>query len=381
MRGFLRVRWPMVALLAVALIGAACESESVDVGGGSTSTTVSLTTTTLSPTTTVAEAIDWRVYVEEALAWLEELYYQAERVDWDEVRETAWEVLGGNPTQESAHRAIEMAIQEMSAPHTFFLNPEAVQQREAGMLALPPPTGGVAADRIGLLHLPGTGRGEMGKYYATSLHDLARAASAAGVCGWVIDLRDNVGGSMVPMLLGLGPFLGDGVFLTTRRPATGSESSYLYEEGQLLVNGAPSDVPLEVPELRIPADILEEQLAAARLYTEPFVLPDPFQPIAILTSFSTASAGEAVVIAFKGRSGTRFFGEPTYGLPTGNTGLSLEDGALLVITSAVLVDRNGRVYEGSINPDEIVVPLPQTDTDEVLDRATQWILAQPACST
>lgn len=376
-----RLRRSVLLLLVVAMCGAACDSEPVDLGGGSTSTTASPTATTPSPTTTVAEAIDWRVYVEEALAWLEELYYQAERVDWDEVWETAWEVLGGNPTQESAHRAIEMAIQEMSAPHTFFLSPEAVQRREAGMLELPPPTGGVAADRIGLLHLPGAGRGEVGRYYATSLHDLARAASAAGVCGWVIDLRDNVGGSTVPMLLGLGPFLGDGVFLTTRRPATGSESSYSYEEGQLLVNGAPSSVLLEGAELRIPSDIVEEQLAQARLYTEPFVLRDPFQPIAVLTSFSTASAGEAVVIAFKGRSGTRFFGEPTYGLATGNTGFNLEDGALLVITSAVLVDRNGQVYEGSIEPDEIVIPLPQTEADEVLDRAIKWILAQPACDT
>ena len=49
------------------------------------------------------------------------------------------------------------------------------------------------------------------------------------------------------------------------------------------------------------------------------------------------------------------------------------------VTSAVLADRNGRVYQRSIMPDEIVIPLPQTETDEVLDRATQWILAQPAC--
>jgi carboxyl-terminal processing protease len=330
----------------------------------------------------VADAIDWRAYVEGALDRLEELYYHTERVDWEKVRQTAWEVLGDEPTQERAHRAIEMAMREMWAPHSFFLTPEAVEAREAYTRELPPPTGRVVADRIGLLHLPGTAQsGVVGKYYASTLHDLARAASAGGVCGWVIDLRDNTGGSMVPMLLGLGPFLGDGVFLTGRRTADGSERSYSYEEGQLLVNGDPLDLFHSLAETGMSPEEIEELAAATRLYTQPFALADASQPIAVLTSFSTVSAGEAVVIAFKGRSGTRFFGEPTQGLPTGNQAFYLEDRAMLVITSAVLVDRSGRVYEGAITPDEIVIPLPQTGTDEVLDRAIQWILAQPACNT
>jgi hypothetical protein len=227
MRGFLRVRRLTAVLAAVAVVGAACDSESLDVGVGSTSTTLSptttlLPTTTLSPTTTVAEAIDWRAYVEGALSRVQESYYRPERVDWDAVWEKAWEVLGDTPTQERAHRALLWAMGVMGEPHSFFLSPEAVEAWEAYTLELPPPTGRVVAERIGLLQLPGTdGLGEVAKYYATTLHDLARTASEAGVCGWVIDLRDDTGGDMFPMLLGLGPFLGDGVFLTARGPATG----------------------------------------------------------------------------------------------------------------------------------------------------------------
>lgn len=346
-------------------------------------------------TTAPLEAIDWRAYVEGALARAEALYYRPEVVDWGAVRERAWEVLGDDPTQGSAHRAIEQGLQRAfplggalgvaagdAAEVGFFLRPEYVQF-PASALELPRPTGRVVAGRVGLLNAyVTTGLGETGRDYASTLHDLARATSAEGVCGWVIDLRDSYGGYFgwsPPMLLGLGPFLGDGVFLTAGGRTDTSEWSYSYEGGQLLVNGDPFDVPAAFAGTGLPTDTVEALAAAARLYTEPFVLPVSDQPIAVLTSFYTGGAGEALLIAFDGRSGTRSFGEPTYGYSVDRTEVYLEDGAALVVTSAVLADRNGRVYQGSIMPDEIVIPLPQTEADEVLDRATQWILAQPAC--
>jgi len=334
------------------------------------------------------------------VARAEGLYYRPEGLGWGGALERAWEVLGDDPTQERAHRAIEQGLQRAFsvfppggahgvapgdlAEVGFFLRPEYVQQRDAYALELPRPTGQVVADRIGFLNvLVAAGLGETGRDYASTLHDLARATSAEGVCGWVIDLRDSYGGYVgwsPPMLLGLGPFLGDGVFLTAGGRTDGSEWSYSYEAGQLLVNGDPLDVPAAFAGTGLPTDAIEELAAAARLYGEPFVLPAADQPIAVLTSFYTSGAGEALLIAFEGRSGTRSFGEPTSGYSEGITEVYLDDGAALVVTSAVLADRNGRVYQDSIMPDESVIPLPQTETDEVLDRAVQWILAQPACN-
>src|SRR5437899_12878929 len=48
---------------------------------------------------------------------------------------------------------------------------------------------------------------------------------------------------------------------------------------------------------------------------------------AVLTDESTASVGEAVAVAFIGRSNTRSFGQPTAGVPTGNVVYHLADGA------------------------------------------------------
>ena len=49
--------------------------------------------------------------------------------------------------------------------------------------------------------------------------------------------------------------------------------------------------------------------------------PQPY--VAVLTSRQTASSGEAIVVAFRGRANTRFFGAATRGLPTANASIPL----------------------------------------------------------
>ena len=109
--------------------------------------------------------------------------------------------------------------------------------------------------------------------------------------------------------------------------------------------------------------------------------PDP--PVALLTSRLTVSSGEALTIAFRGRPGTRSFGEATAGLPTSNQSLPLVDGAVLVVTSAREADRTGRVYEGRIPVDEAVEidwTRVGSDDDPVLRAASTWLRSQPQCA-
>ncbi|GAA3815984.1 S41 family peptidase [Streptomyces phyllanthi] len=105
-------------------------------------------------------------------------------------------------------------------------------------------------------------------------------------------------------------------------------------------------------------------------------------PVAVLTSGATASAGEAVVVAFHGRPDTRFFGESTRGVPTGNQPHRLSDGAVLNLTEAKDADRTGRTYDARIPPDEEVFTERRTvgtSRDRVLEAAKSWLAEQPAC--
>ena len=74
-------------------------------------------------------------------------------------------------------------------------------------------------------------------------------------------------------------------------------------------------------------------------------------PVAVLIGQGTVSSGEAVAVAFRGRSGARFYGGASYGFSTGNESFRLPDGALLVITSARFADRTGAVHQGPLLPD------------------------------
>ena len=104
------------------------------------------------------------------------------------------------------------------------------------------------------------------------------------------------------------------------------------------------------------------------------VLDKPVGRIAILIGPRTASAGEAVAIAFKGRRSVKLFGQPTAGQSTGNEAITLEDGAVLAIAAAVMVDRDGNHYGGQVLPD-VTVPTPATlqDRDMTLVSAIDWI--------
>lgn len=90
--------------------------------------------------------------------------------------------------------------------------------------------------------------------------------------------------------------------------------------------------------------------------------------MAILTDRATASSGEAIAIAFKGRANTRSFGKATCGLSTANVTNRLSDGALLNLAQLMMADRFKQAYGSSVPVDEVV------SAEKVMAEATSWLL-------
>ena len=197
------------------------------------------------------------------------------------------------------------------------------------------------------------------RQYATQLQALIRAADAPPRCGWIIDLRRNRGGYIFAMLAGLGPILGDGL-VGGKRDAKGQVANWTYGAGVVL-EGSTRTVAVETP----------------------YTLARPEPPVAVLTSGLSASAAEAVAIAFRGRPHARSFGEPTLGLPTFNSRRTMPDGAFLDVMTNVDVDRLGTTYDAAVPVDE-PVPIDWSNVgngrDPVLAAAGRWLEAEPACS-
>jgi len=64
--------------------------------------------------------------------------------------------------------------------------------------------------------------------------------------------------------------------------------------------------------------------------------------VAVLTDAKTASSGEAVAIAFRGRGRTRSLGSPTAGLTSTNTAFDLPEASRITLTTAIDVEAGGQ---------------------------------------
>jgi len=195
---------------------------------------------------------------------------------------------------------------------------------------------------IGYLSIPGfySNDNNVVNDFANQIHNAIRELDSQGnIKGWVVDLRNNNGGNMWPMLLGLHPLIGDGVagYFADNKGNTGWKTNS--PSGYISIK-------------------------------DPYELKKPETKIAVLYSKKTISSGESTAVCFIGKPNSRSFGEPTGGYTTGNKVFPLSEGNIFVVASSYILDRNKKKYTGSITPD-VVVEDPN-DTN-VLEQATAWL--------
>lgn len=261
-------------------------------------------------------------YMETALAALERHHLRRGAVDWAVLRAQAVAEARSAESPDDLHDAIERVIVSLGEPHTRLRRPANAQVSSPS----DPPSANRSGDIVQMF-LPGVttfGRApSVAEDYEAAVRALVDTGSAA--CGIILDLRGNAGGDMWPMLNGLRDILGPppyGFFVD----AGGNAAAWAVDD-----NGRVALVP--DPKPSAPAE--------SRL-----------QSVAVLVGPGTASSGELVALAFRGREGSRLFGAPTAGLTSANIPVALPDGAYLSITSALAADRNMTVVSGPLQPDE-----------------------------
>jgi C-terminal processing protease CtpA/Prc len=233
-------------------------------------------------------------------------------------------------------------------------------RRPAAALEAGTPSDGLLDGRIGVVVVP-PHSGRNRPTYVDSLQTRIGALDSAGACGWVVDLRENTGGNMWPMLAGVGPLLGAEVVgaFTNGPPGVG----WHYRDGRSWLGD--STLPAEV---------------SGWGRTPPHRVRNAAAPVALLVGRATASSGEMTLLAFLGRPHVRSFGDSTAGYTSANTNVPLRDGATLIVTSSYPRDRLGRTYPLTVSPDELVPPRDSAGSDAPLRRAAAWLRQQPACA-
>ncbi|RMB80623.1 S41 family peptidase [Streptomyces shenzhenensis] len=300
-----------------------------------------------------------RAYLSRSLDIMEKHSLLRHEVDWADVRSKAYVRARGARNAADTYGAIELALHLLGDGHSVFWEPDEAKDRlgaSAGEFDCL--EGRSLKSGVGYVSLPGVqGSQEAYDQYGRQGRSAVAKADEAGACGWVVDLRSGTAGNMWPMLAVVGPILGDGE-VGAFVDADGGRTVWSIRHSSPYLDG----------------------VSAGWGEGRPLARSGP--PGAVLTGKRTASAGEAVVVAFRGRPGTRFFGERTSGLPTANEGHRLADGAVLVLTGAKHADRTGRAYDAPIPPDVEIVKDPRPvarHRDEVLQTAESWLLDQAAC--
>jgi carboxyl-terminal processing protease len=270
-------------------------------------------------------------------------------VTWALVERDVRAMAAGSETAADTYPAIRALLARLGDHHSFLIRPQGAAAFRSGGAENPRPDVRVQTDGIGYISVPaysGADKAAAESYVRTVYDSLAFAVThGAGVCRWVLDLRTNGGGNMWPMLGGLRPFVGEaglGSFVS----ATGSAPLW-HARDQVDIKPPVTLAPLEAAN------------------------------VAVLTGPRTASSGEAVTISFIGRPRTRLFGLPTAGLSTANSTMTLPDGAMMLLTTAVEADRTGKRYGQELTPDEeIPAAVGGATNDPQMDRAVAWLKLQ-----
>ena len=155
-------------------------------------------------------------------------------LDFDAIRVRAHRSAADAVTTADTWPAVRAALAALGDRHSALLTPGAApppsHHDASSTVAAPQPSGRLLDGRYGYLNVPGyLGRDPAADTsYADALQTLIHRLNAAGVCGWIVDLRDNPGGNMWPMLAGLPPLLGDGE-VGAFVDANGESSRWVFE--------------------------------------------------------------------------------------------------------------------------------------------------------
>lgn len=320
---------------------------------------------TASPSPQLAERAKVQAYVSSALDFMGANGLYVKKASWARTREQTVAKTRNDTTYQQAYGALMLAAWAAGGPkHSAFRSPTGIRAViTAYGEGTTRPSAHPVAPNIATVVLPEFAGGITAQIqsYADTGAKLIQDLAPTATCGWVVDLRKDYGGNMMPMLTSVSALLSQGdlvSFVDRHKKATWtrlSGSTITYE----------ADTNSQREDLTAPTS--GSTLAG--------------RPIAVLQGEFTGSSGEATLLAFHGQSGVRTFGQTSAGVATANIGKTMSDRANVLITTAMMTDRHGHAFPNGIPPDQVVAaPAGNgTNSDPTMDAAVNWL--QQACIT
>jgi len=285
-----------------------------------------------------------KTYLNEAIDVIANNSIERYNIDWDKYRKDVLEYGKKAKTVKETYPAIRYALSKIGNGHSFLISSDQYKSIIAQDKQLPNITSQLFDDKIAYLKIPGfLGIEGFADKFAQQIQDKIKEFDNDNVESWVIDLSDDTGGNMWPMLLGLGPILGEdtlGYFVNADR----NFMPWIYANGSVFIG--------------------DEKIMTLN---DPYILKNHIKSIAVIIGNKTCSSGEAIATAFIGEDDCKLFGERTYGYSTANVDHKLSDGAVIILTESRFADRNMVIYGKSIQPNV------GDFSRSAIDTAIKWI--------
>jgi len=306
------------------------------------------------------------------------------RVNWTDFRSRYLARAAAVPTLRDSYSIISAALRELD-PHSSISPPNQLPGSTDAPTDRPDQrvNGRMITPRLGYVWIPGfIGRSQSGRVDTT--HTLLRELDANRPCGWIVDLRHNSGGFVFALMASVGP-----LWNTDNGFAGGLQYSGTYRELWYYRDRGNNGV-FGLSNLRDSAEL---------------VVPNPFRPtrrglpVAVLIGSSqvtlpdgrvarsvTASAAEAITLAFRGGPPSRVFGLPSIGVASGRDFFFMPDTARVDITDSYMFARDGFTPgDRPIAPDqEVAGGIARTITGDPADptvaAAITWLQARNECT-
>lgn len=298
--------------------------------------------------------------LDEALSLTQKHYYKKDSVEWEPLINRARASLNQAPDCETAYQSVQWCFDQIKEKHSYIMPPAkaAIYSGRINSSTQSPSNKRVSGDishelidgNIAYISVPWltTTDEVVCTQFADSIQHLIKYFDQKGFNKWIVDLRRNTGGNCWPMLAGLGPLLGNGIhgfFVSSKESIPISYNNGIVMQG------------------RQPRCVVKNS----------YTLSSNNKTIVVLTGENTSSAGEIIAIAFKGMKNVYLYGSATAGLTTANASYPLSDGSMLVLTVCREADRAGKLVEGKIIPDELIMSRPSKGSDDVKAAAVMFL--------
>lgn len=239
-------------------------------------------------------------------------------------------------TYKEIYPLLKQALEIKGGKHSSLITPAEVREEASQYKA---PTSRVKNDIL-YVHLPEfSGSSSQGKRYANTLYHKLTSKTYKGI---IIDLRNNLGGDIGPMLAGISPVVPNGKLFEIVNSA--NKSTSVTFQGSVTNN---MGTKIDLGKVKKITGI----------------------PVAVILNRWTASSGELTALALENNPNVKTFGGNSAGYTSINDTYTMYNGAQVNITAEKVKKNNGRIlFNNKIKPD--------VQTNKPIVRANKWLLTQ-----